>query len=191
MLTSITVTKDKKESTDTNYHKYNTIKDFKAEQRHYLLTSRFNNETWNENHQYRLKHRTIGCIYCAPDKISQSIPLDAIVFILEMNNDTNKIIGLGMVRNRSICDKFHVYEHGNYNRFVYVGNHRISREEMDEEEETIMKVFDILCFKGNKHMKRGHGLKTFPMDMLYRCSKIMDLVDFVNGMFKKRITKKE
>jgi hypothetical protein len=166
------------------------IKDFKLEQRHYLLTSRFNNETWNENQQYRMKHNTIGCIYCTPEQISQSIPIDAITFILEMNNDTNKIIGIGMVRNRPICDKYYVYKEGNYNRFVYVGKTRISRCDMTEEEEEVMKVFDILCFKGNKHMKRGHGLKSFPIEILYKCSKRLNLVNFISEMFKKRLIQK-
>jgi hypothetical protein len=61
---------------------------------------------------------------------------------------------------------------------------------MDEEEERIMKAFDILCFKGNRHMKRGHGLKSFPIEMLYNCSKELDLVEYITNMFKTRIVKK-
>jgi hypothetical protein len=60
---------------------------------------------------------------------------------------------------------------------------------MSEDEETIMKAFDIICFKGNKHMKRGQGLKSFPTDILYRCSKRMDLVEFISEMFRKRLSK--
>jgi hypothetical protein len=166
-------------------------KNYKRGLKNYILTSRFNTHTWNENANFRKNNGKLGCIYCAPIPITTEIPIDSILFILEMNNDTNKIMGVGMIRNHPICNKYFVYENGNYNRYVYVGKHRIDRSEMSEEEDTIMRVFDILCFTGNKHMKRGHGLKTFPMNMLYRCSKIMDLVDFVNGMFKKRITKKE
>lgn len=166
------------------------IKDFKLKQRQYLLTSRFNNETWSENQTYRKRHYNIGSIYCTPEKISQSIPLNSIIFVLEMNNDTNKVMGIGMVRNYPICDKYHVYNNGNYNRFVYVGKNRISREEMTEDEEDIMKVFDILCFKGNRHMKRGQGLRSFPIDILYRCSKRLDLVNFISEMFKKRLIEK-
>jgi hypothetical protein len=166
-------------------------KNYKRNLKNYILTSRFNNHTWNENTHFRKNNGKLGCVYCAPIPITTEIPIDSILFILEMNNDTNKIMGVGMVRNHPTCNKYYVYDNDNYNRYVYVGKHRIDRSEMSEEEDTIMRVFDILCFTGNKHMKRGHGLKTFPMDMLYRCSKIMDLVDFVNGMFKKRITKKE
>jgi hypothetical protein len=62
---------------------------------------------------------------------------------------------------------------------------------MTEEEDHIMQVFDILCFKGNQHMKRGQGLKTFPIDMLYKCSHRLDLVKFIAEMFKSRIHAKK
>jgi phage gp16-like protein len=107
-----------------------------------------------------------------------------------MNNDTNKIMGIGMVRNHPILNKFFVYENGNYNRYVYIGKNRISREDMSGEEEQIMQAFDILCFKGNRHMKRGQGLKSFPVDMLYRVSKKIDLVNFIGNMFKIRLVHK-
>ena len=105
-----------------------------------------------------------------------------------MNNETNSILGIGMVRNHPIFNKFHVYENGNYNRYVYAGKTRIDRNEMTAEEDLIMQVFDILCFRGNRHMKRGQGLKSFPPDMLYRCSKKLDLVKFINNMFKTRLS---
>jgi hypothetical protein len=167
------------------------VNDYRKELRNFLLTSRFTNSTWLENQAFREANPTFKCIYCSPDKISQNIPIDSILFILEMNNDTNQIMGIGMVRNHPILNRFYVYENGNYNRYVYSGKHRIGREEMSEEEERIMQVFDILCFKGNRHMKRCHGLKSFPVDMLYRCSKKLDLVKFISNMFKIRLAKKE
>ena len=104
-----------------------------------------------------------------------------------MDNDNNKILGIGMVRNKPSPKKHYVYNNGNYNRYVYTGNIRIDRGDMTEEEDTIMRVFDILCFTGNRHMKRGQGLKSFPVDMLYKCSKKIDLVAFIKDMFKRRL----
>ena len=165
------------------------VNEYKKRFHHYLLTSRFNNETWEENTIYRNKNKNIGCIYCAPNPVSQIIPDDSILFILEMNNDTNCIIGIGMVRNHPIFNKYNVYENRNYNRYVYAGKQRIDRIEMSIEEDEIMQIFDILCFRGNRHMKRGRGIKSFPVDMLYRCSKRLDLVQFISEMFKKRLQK--
>ena len=104
-----------------------------------------------------------------------------------MNNDSNRIMGIGMVRNRAVVNRYIVYMEGNYNRFNFIGKNRIDRSEMTEKEEEVMKAFDILCFTGNKHMKRGQGLKSFPIEMLFNCSKKLDLVDFIREMFKRRI----
>jgi hypothetical protein len=108
-----------------------------------------------------------------------------------MNNDTNKIAGIGLVRNHAFMHKYSVYSEKTYNRYIYYGKNHIARENMNEEEERIMKVFDILCFTGNKHMKRGQGIKSFPIETLYKCKRTLDLVGFISEMFKTRISKKD
>jgi hypothetical protein len=156
------------------------VNEYKKYFRHFLLTSRFNNHTWSENAHFRQTHSQYGCVYCAPDPVSASI--------LEMNNDTNKIMGIGMVRNHPLINKWTVYDNQNYNRYMFKGKTRIDRSEMSTEEERIFTVFDILCFTGNKHMKRGQGLKAFPADMLYRCMSRLDLLEFIVDMFKRRLS---
>jgi hypothetical protein len=159
---------------------------YRQSQRSFIVTSRFNTKTWQENETFRKTHPNIKCIYGAPDPIKRDIPIDTSLFVLEMNNDTNKIVGIGKIENRPSRTNYRIYSDGNYNRFKYVGNQHISREEMTEEEDEIMQVFDILCFKGNRHMKRGQGLKAFPIETLFKCSRRMDLVQFVATMFEKR-----
>lgn len=161
---------------------------YKSQIKNTLMTTRFNNSTWNENMDYRNKNPKLGCIYPIAQRVSNQLKEGAILLVLEMNNDQNRIMGIGMVRNNVIIQKYRVYSNDEYNRYSYIGKHRIDREDMSEEEERIMKVFDILCFKGAKHMKRLQGMKVFPVDMLFRCSKILDLVEFITEMFKKRIT---
>jgi len=163
------------------------IRLFKKNLRNHILTSRFTNATWNENENYRRRHPNIGCVYCSPDPISKSIMTDTNLFILEMNNDTNKIIGIGLIKNQSINGKLNVYSKGNYNRYTFIGRTRIDRNEMNEEEDLVMKIFDILCFRGNKHMKRGQGLKSFPVELIYRLSKEIDLIKYIGNMFKQRL----
>ena len=173
----------------TNVLEKKEINEYKKQQQRYLLTSRFNNNTYRENEKYRERNREkkIGCIYCSPDPISQAIPLESIMYILEMNNDTNKIIGIGLIRNHPINGKLNVYCKGNYNRYTFVGRTRIDRSEMNEEEDLVMKIFDILCFRGNKHMKRGQGLKSFPTELLFILIKKVDLVKYIGNMFKERL----
>lgn len=163
------------------------VREYKKEMKKYLMTSVFNNNTAKQNAMYRETHPNAKCMYGTPEPISKEVPTEAIMFVLEMNNDKNKIMGVGMVRNIHHIHKYRVYDNPEFNRYTFVGKMRIDRKEMDEEEEEIMKAFDILCFKGNSHMKRLKGLKCFPIKTLFRCLKVIDLLNFVSNMFKKRM----
>ena len=108
-----------------------------------------------------------------------------------MDNDSNRIFGIGLIKNIPYYNKYRIYgeqveSFEDYNRYVYVGKYHIKREDMTEEEEIIMKVFDELCFKGHMHMKRGQGLKAFPLKILWRTKHILDLRSYVEKMFKHR-----
>lgn len=165
------------------------VNDYRIQMRHFIMTSRFNNSTMEENERFRDSQPKIGCIYCSPSPVSVRIPPESIMFVLEMNNDKNEITGIGMVINKPRINKYSVYNNGNYNRYSFVGNYRINRADMTEDENLILRVFDILCFTGNRHMKRGQGLTLFPVDMLYRCHQKLDLIDYIRNMFKERYSK--
>jgi len=167
-------------------HERNNIKDYLHNKRQNIVTSRFSNRTWDENRRYIKNKPLYECIYCAPSGLSKDIPIDSKVFVLEMNIDENSIMGIGMIINHPNIHRHSVYENNDYNRYSFKGKHRISRESMNEKEEQIMKAFDILCFTGNYHMKRGKGLLSYPSAMLYRVSSVVDLVDFIYNMFKER-----
>jgi hypothetical protein len=165
------------------------IGEYRSQLKNLIVTTRFTNDTLAENESFRQKNTKVGCVYCSPTPISRVIAEDMTLFVLEMNNSTNKISGIGVVKNRAICNKYKVYYNVTYNRYVYMGKNRISRESMTEEEEEMMRVFDAVCFKGKYHMKRGNGITTFPMEVLYRCSAKVDLVEFVRQMFMRRAPK--
>jgi len=167
------------------------VREYRQNLKHFIMTSRFNSHTLQENREFVERNIAIKCVYCCPDPIAKNIPIDTILFVLEMNNDANKIAGIGLVKNHAFMHKYNVYSERSYNRYVYYGKTHISRENMTEEEERIMKVFDILCFTGNKHMKRGQGMKSFPVETLYKCKNTLDLVSFIAEMFKTRMSKKE
>ncbi len=179
------------EEREKYYLEKRQIKEFYNNLNKYILTARFNSFTLIENENYRKKLGGYSCIYGSPDLISLSIPIDSILFILEMNNSENKIAGIGMVKNHPIMGKHVIYSNGNYNRYVYLGKYRIDRNDMEEKEEEVMQAFDVLCFTGKSHMKRCQGIKQFPVDVLYRCLDVINLVDFITNMFKTRFAKKE
>ena len=130
------------------------MREYKNNMKSHIATTRFNDKTWNENSNYLTQHPAMGCIYGTCEQISTQIHQEGVLFVLEMNNEQNKIMGIGMVRNHPITRKHRIYSNEEYNRYAYIGRHRIDRSEMSEEEEIIMQTFDILCFKGARHLKK-------------------------------------
>jgi hypothetical protein len=157
----------------------------------HLMTTRFTNQTWEENRKY-CKKMNKECIYATSEPVSQGIISNNIMMILEMNNDTNRIIGIGLLKNKPYYEQHSIHQDTQYNKFSYIGNMRISRESMTPDEERMMKVFDHLCFKGCDHQKRLKGIKSFPHNKLYNIYQEMniDLVAFISQMFKSRMPKK-
>ena len=173
----------------------------KIPRRQYLMTIRYNNDTYREMRDFAEvasnAKRGIKCVYGCPKMVSDCVIRDSVLMVLEMNNDENRIEGIGMVRNTvqepfmSSAGRrtFQIHDDGNLNRFVYIGAKRIDRNEMTEEEEQVFAAFDIICFKGCNHQKRGHGITMFPLDVIEKCKKIIDLQEFAYTMFKNRYNK--
>ena len=152
---------------------------------HIIATTRFNSETWRENKVWRKKHNWSGCIYGTPLTVSKVHTPNAPMFVLEMHNDKNKIRGVGLVRNSAILSHYHnIYSDRNYNRYTYKGKYRISRAQMTNEEKIIIRIFDILLFKGSRHLKRGQGIIAVP-DRIVK-TKHIDVIMFFRKMFKSR-----
>ena len=128
-----------------------------------VACTRFNNETWQENLDWRKQHNYEGCIYGTPVRMKENIPFERLVFVLEMNNDKNRIEGVGLIRKQLKLDKYYkIYKNWNYNRFTYASSYRIDRDEIDNDDETVFKTLDQLLFKGARHIKRGHGIQQLP-----------------------------
>ena len=130
---------------------------------YYLATTRFNTKTWCENENWRERNNWIGCVYCTPVRIAEKYPLGTYMFVLEMHNDKNKIQGIGLIKNNNHIGKYHkIYSDGNYNRYVYRSSKRISRNQLNREQKKVIRILDILLFKGSRHLKRGQGIKIVP-----------------------------
>lgn len=133
----------------------------------HLVSTRFNDNTWEENSLYRKKHK-INCIYGTPLEFSPRICIDANVFVIEMNNTKNKIEGIGLVKNRPHLDKYYkIYQEGNYNRYIYKSNYHLNRDQLLNCNEEIVGIFDYILFKQKTHLKRGSGFTTIPEKLLH------------------------
>ena len=177
-----------KQDRDKKQEEKRLVREYAKTIKHTLATTRFNSTTWAENCEMRKRNPNVKCIYGTPRQITEKIATDSTIFVLEMNNDLDIIMGIGLVRNHSITGKYAVYSTGNYNRHVYAGKTRIDREEMSAEEMIILKLIEAMCFRGINHSKRGQGILAFPMKLQYRCFVLGDinLTNYVRDMFKKR-----
>jgi hypothetical protein len=120
-----------------------------------LACTRFNNKTWQEYQDWLNTHqqsyeqiyqRPLKCIYGSPREIShKKFPPQANILVIEMNNDENKIMGIGEIQNQTASETYKpvaggappppfrkIFSDRNYTRYIYIGNTRYaSREELE------------------------------------------------------------
>jgi hypothetical protein len=132
-----------------------------------IVSTRFTNLTLKENIDYRNKYN-YECIYGSPQEFSPKILYDSIVFVVEMNNESNTIEGIGLIKNRPYLDKYYkIYNDGNYNRYIYKSKYFINRETIIRYNELLVKALDYILFKEKSHLKRGTGFTTVSDKLLY------------------------
>jgi|AntAceMinimDraft_18_1070375.scaffolds.fasta_scaffold106635_2 hypothetical protein len=130
-----------------------------------FASSRFTDTTWSQNVLYRSQSEFSGCIYGAPQQMSPKIDTKSLVFVIEMNNSQNKVLGIGLVRNHYVTNKtYTIYDTGNFNRYIFVGKYRVDRSDLSSD---LLQILDYILFKERTHLKRGAGITTIP-DKLFR-----------------------
>ena len=123
----------------------------------YIGCTRFNNYTYQENINYRLNNgETV--IYGSALKIRKIYLTDSLIFVIEMNNDTNKIEGIGLIRNTLVNKRHKLYQHIEYNRYIYNGKYWLKREILDILDPEITIICDTILFKGKSHLKCRSGI---------------------------------
>ena len=81
-----------------------------------LACTRFNNKTWQERQQWLATYETryeqtykrpLKCIYGCPREISHSkFAPQQTILVIEMNNDENRIIGIGEIKNQTANETY-------------------------------------------------------------------------------------
>ena len=124
----------------------------------YIASTRFNNETYQANREYRKKN-DMPVIYGTNIKIQSKYDQGSILFVIEMNNDENRIEGIGLIRNTLLLDKKHnIYDNSEYNRYIYHGNYWLSRQQLEDSDAELVEICDLVLFKGKSHLKRQSGI---------------------------------
>ena len=130
-----------------------------------IMTTRFSDYGFRENKEWREEKGVNGCIYGTPKMVSSKVDEGVPMFIIEMNNDRNRIEGIGFVINRSCEDNYKRRIHSSYNlnRYIYEGGYRLGKEQItDEYHKNVIWVLEMLLFKGAKHSKRSIGITRLP-----------------------------
>ena len=124
----------------------------------YLGTTRFNNATYQENMDYRTKNNE-SVIYGTTIRTYKKYSYGALIFVIEMNNELNRIEGISLIRNILLTEKRHrIYSNGDYNRFIYHGDYWINRQQITDLDNELVEIFDLILFKGKSHLKRQSGI---------------------------------
>ena len=130
----------------------------------YIGTVRFNNETYIENYRWRYRNNYKGCIYSLRHRTSKVFPPFCKILVIEMNNTINKIMGIGYLYNHlRLSHKEKIHENIYQNRYIYKGEKRIDRENLDPE---ILKLLEFLVFKTSGHYKRNRSIIQLPLRRL-------------------------
>lgn len=131
-----------------------------------LAFTHFDSKTYQENREWCTKNNYGGCIYGSPIQISSSIDPDTRLYVLEMNNTTNRIMGIGVIvpGSRTVT-RAKIYSDQNYNRFIYNSKYRIDLERDYIPLGLIKKivVLETMLFYGSRHCKRGQGIQLLPL----------------------------
>ena len=124
-----------------------------------IASTRFNNKTLGENNLYKNNNNIDGVIYGVNVKINEKYPFNTILFIIEMNNDLNKINGIGLIKNKLCIEKkVNIYSDFNYNQYIYQGDYWISREKLLRYDNNLLDLLEAMLFKGKSHLKRQSGI---------------------------------
>ena len=146
-----------------------------------ILTIRYTNDTYNEVKTYCETHSKNSWIY-STEYMPKNIQDDAkFMFMIEMNNTTNQITGIGMTRTK-LSDmkrrKYRIHEVVEKNNYQITTTCRKNRSEMNTFEETVMNLLDNICFKNRGHHKNLKGIASFSVDCGF------DLVEFFTVMMR-------
>jgi hypothetical protein len=93
-------------------------------------------------------------------KIREIYPKESLIFIAEMNNNENKIEGIGLIKNVLVYNRRHkIHENNESNRYIYRGKYWLSRTQILEVDFEILNIFDDILFKGKSHLKNRIGIR--------------------------------
>ena len=151
--------------------------DCEVERVYDIYTTRFTSDTYHQNMRCKQNMNWAGALYSTMLPFPANTP-DKLLFILDMNNTTNKIVGIGLVRNSLAKDQsLNIYSNPSFNNYIYKSTYYISightysgdgdGDEGGDDDDSgwkkfIEDEFEAKLFYGKSHSKRGGSFMIFP-----------------------------
>jgi hypothetical protein len=136
----------------------------------FIGSVRFNNKTYLENIKWKQRKQHQGCAYGLDKPLSIKIPSKKYIYIIEMNNDINKIMGIGKIKNEVVySNRSRMYDDDRLNKFIYKSPDFISRNDIiksKEKAKIVLRFLENILFYGYKHFKRGQGCVIIPWNRI-------------------------
>ena len=153
-----------------------------------IATTRFSDYTFKENRLWREERECTDCIYGTPLMMTSKIETGRPTLVIEMNNNRNRIEGIGFLFNRPCDDNYRrIYSNPNTNRYIYQGRYRLDKSVVtDEYYKKVLWTLEMLLFKGAGHSKRSIGITRLPGWLMFNVYDY-DFGDVIWEMFEKYI----
>ncbi len=116
----------------------------------------FNNKTLQQNRDWKKEKEWNGAVYGFQYFIPDKIPYNTYLYIIEMNNDTNQIVGIGFIKKQQHTEwRSRIYKDcQDYNRFVIKSKYHRNRQFLLNKNKKLVFYLENILFKGRSHLKR-------------------------------------
>ena len=118
----------------------------------------------------------VGSLYSTTMPMPASAPRDKYLFVLDMNNTTNRLMGVGLIKNMLAKDQsVRVYDDPGFNNYIYKSRFYVPLVDAGAGEGEIWdngimafvaNELEDKLFYGKAHLKRGGSFTAFPRKKL-------------------------
>ena len=129
----------------------------------HIGTIRFNEyRDYDKLKAWKKKKKWNGCFYSMSSPLPNKIREGQYVFMVEMDNDNNRIFGIGFLKNiKSKGVNTGIYSDRLYNLYNYSSAYHATRDKIEPKfGKELLAEFEKLLFQGRSHYKRGKGVIT-------------------------------
>lgn len=152
----------------------------------HIGTVRFNKfRSYEKLAAWKEKKNWKGCFYSISSPIPAKIRENQYLFIVEMDNDNNKIFGIGFIKNiKSKGINTGIYNDMIYNFYNYSSAYHIDREGVEKTfGKELLSSFEKLLFEGRSHYKRGKGVITISPHRFETAEKYFQMIEKLKALF--------